>query len=65
MTTEAKLAYSRREAADALGLSLQSFKRHVQPELNAVYVGRLRLYTRAELERWLVSNEGPRPEGRE
>jgi excisionase family DNA binding protein len=65
VTTDAKLAYSRREAAEALGLSLQSFKRHVQPQLRAVYVGRLRLYPRSELERWLARNQGVRPGGRE
>lgn len=54
-----KLAYNRREAAEALGISLRSFQRHVQPYVRCVYTGRLRLYPVRELERWLADNEGP------
>jgi hypothetical protein len=52
----ARLAYSKREAAEALGLSVDSFERHVQPQLKVVYVGRRRLFPVRELERWLSEN---------
>ena len=48
-----RLAVSRRDAAAALGMSLSTFQRHVQPELQCVYIGNLRLYPVSELERWL------------
>lgn len=48
-----RLALSRRDAADALGMSLSHFQRHVQPYIRCVYSGQLRLYPVAELERWL------------
>jgi excisionase family DNA binding protein len=41
------------EAADALGVSVDTFERHISPELRVVYVGRVRLYSVPELERWL------------
>jgi len=44
---------SRREAADALGMSLRHFQRHVQPYLRCVYSGQLRLYPLKDLERWV------------
>jgi hypothetical protein len=45
-----RLAYSRKQAAEALGMSLRHFQRHVQPHLRCVYSGQLRLYPRSELE---------------
>jgi hypothetical protein len=48
----AKLLLSRREAADALGISLSHFQRHVQPHLRCVYCGQLRLYRPDDLEAW-------------
>jgi hypothetical protein len=48
-----RLALSKAEAAEALGLSTDSFERHVQDELRCVYVGRRRLYPVGELQRWL------------
>ncbi len=47
-----RLLLSRREAAQALGVSLSHFQRHVQCELPCVYSGQLRLYRPADLERW-------------
>lgn len=55
--TAPKLAYSRREAAEALGMSLRHFERHVQPEVNFVYCGAKRLVTVRELDRWLERRE--------
>lgn len=43
---------TRREAAEALGMSLSHFQRHVQPHLRCVYSGQLRLYRPSELARW-------------
>jgi hypothetical protein len=48
-----RLALSRDDAATALGMSLPSFKRHVQPKVKCVYVGRMRLYPVADLQAWL------------
>ena len=51
-----RLAYSKPEAAAALGISINSFERHVQPELRLVRRGKLRLFPVSELERWLREN---------
>lgn len=48
-----KLALSRAEAAEAIGMSLNSFERHVQPSLRMVRLGRMRLVPVSELQRWL------------
>jgi len=47
-----RVALSRQEAALSLGMSLDSFERHVQPELRLIRRGKLRLVPVAELERW-------------
>jgi excisionase family DNA binding protein len=51
-----RLALTRREAAEALGISLDSFERHVQPEVKVVRRGSLRLIPVSDLERWLEEN---------
>jgi hypothetical protein len=51
-----RLALSRAEAAAAIGMSVDSFERYVQPELKIVRVGRMRLVEVRELERWLQEN---------
>ena len=51
-----RLALSKPEAAAALGMSLNSFERHVQPELRVIRRGQLRLFPIRELERWLEAN---------
>ena len=51
-----RLALTRAEAAAALGMSLNSFERHVQPELRVIRRGQLRLFPIRELERWLEAN---------
>ena len=40
----------------SLGMSLDSFERHVQPELRLIRRGKLRLVPLAELERWANEN---------
>lgn len=56
-----RLLLSRREAAQALGMSLRHFQRHVQPKVRCVYSGQLRLYPLKDLERW--AEEHACPEG--
>jgi hypothetical protein len=43
-------------AAAALGISTDSFERHVQPHIAVIRRGRLRLFPVAELERWAHKN---------
>jgi hypothetical protein len=54
-----RLALTRHEAASALGMSINSFERHVQPELRLVRRGKLRLIPVREIERWLTENSDP------
>lgn len=52
-----RLALTKREAAESLGMSLRTFERHVQPDLRAVRRGRkIRLFPVAEIQRWLDDN---------
>jgi hypothetical protein len=55
-TSARRLAITRAEAARALGVSINSFERHVQPELRIVRRGKLRLIPVREIERWLEEN---------
>lgn len=54
-----RLALSRRDAAAAIGMGLDSFERHVQPTLAMVRLGRMRLVPVTELQRWLNSHAEP------
>lgn len=47
-----RVALTREEAAQALGMSLDSFERHVQPHLRIVRVGSMRRVPISELQRW-------------
>jgi hypothetical protein len=47
------------EAAEALGVSVDHFERHILVELKVVYCGARRLYPVRELERWLTENATP------
>jgi excisionase family DNA binding protein len=51
-----RLGLSREEAAAALGMSLDSFERHVQPSIRMCRLGRMRLVPVSELQRWLEEN---------
>ena len=51
-----RVAFTKREAAAALGISVDSFERYVQHELRVVRCGRLRLFPVNELERWIAEN---------
>jgi hypothetical protein len=48
-----RLAYSRGEAAEALGVSIDFFDRHIAHEVRVVRRGRRRLYPVRELQIWL------------
>jgi excisionase family DNA binding protein len=64
-----RLALSKQEAADALGVSVDFLEEHVMHELRIVRRGRRRLIPVVELERWLeraaseVLEEVPRARG--
>jgi hypothetical protein len=51
-----RLALTREEAARSLGMSVDSFERHVQPEIRLVRRGKLRVVPIADLNRWLDVN---------
>jgi excisionase family DNA binding protein len=51
-----RLAYSKAEAAAALGVSIDFFEDHVMAQLRIVRLGRRRLIPVAELSRWLDRN---------
>ena len=48
-----KLALSKPEAAEALGVSVDALEEHVMPSLRVVKVGRRLVIPVRELERWL------------
>jgi len=51
-----RLALSKAEAAQALGISVDFFEEHVMPELRIVRRGRRRLIPTGELMHWLDAN---------
>jgi hypothetical protein len=51
------LALRKTEAAEALGLSDESFDKHVRPTLPAVRIGVLRLFPVEAIERWPRDNQ--------
>lgn len=51
-----RVTLTKLEAAEALGISVDSFERHVQPELRLIRRGRMRLVPLRELERWATEN---------
>jgi excisionase family DNA binding protein len=51
-----RLALTKAEAAEALGVSVDFLEQHVMPELRVVRRGRRRLIALGELERWLQQN---------
>lgn len=53
---QVRLALSKAEAAEALGVSVDFFEDHVMDDLRVVRRGRRRLISVRELERWLAEN---------
>lgn len=53
-----QLAYSQKDAARMLGVSVSHFQRHVRPELPIpVVVGGRLLFKHRDLERWLEGRQ--------
>ena len=50
------IALTKPQAAAALGVSVDSFERHIQADLRVIRRGRLRLFPVAELQRWATEN---------
>lgn len=48
-----RLSLSRAEAAEALGVSVTHFDRHIRDDLPVVYSGELKLYPVSALQAWL------------
>ena len=51
-----RFGLTREEAATSLGMSVDSFERHVQADLKLVRRGRHRIVPVVELERWVNAN---------
>lgn len=54
-----RVTLTREEAAGSLGMSLDSFERYVQPEINLIRRSRMLLVPIAELNRWAQDNAEP------
>lgn len=50
-----RYALTRAEAAASLGMSLDSFERHVQPHLKVIRLGRVRVIAAEDLAAWARS----------
>ena len=51
-----RLALRKEDAAESLGMSVDSFERHVQPFIKTVTVGSMVLVPPQELVRWVREN---------
>jgi excisionase family DNA binding protein len=51
-----KLTVQKQEAAELLGMSVDSFERHVQDELPVIRRGKMRLFRVRDLEQWADEN---------
>ena len=58
-----RVLLTKREAAQALGMSVRHFERHVQRFLRCVHSGQLTLYPLRDIERWVreAATVGGRP----
>jgi len=54
--TAPRLALNRADAAASIGMSVDSFERHVQADLRLIRRGRMVLVPVVELERWVREN---------
>lgn len=51
-----RVALTRQEAAESMGISIDSWERHVQPSIRLLRLGKLRLVPVSELARWCEEN---------
>lgn len=51
-----QILLNRKEAAKHLGVSVDTFRRRIQPELPVVYLGQLRMYRPQDLTAWVEAN---------
>ena len=51
-----RVALTREEAAQSLGIGVESFRLHVQPDLRVIRRGRIVLIPLCELEKWCETN---------
>jgi hypothetical protein len=51
-----RVTLTRAEAAASLGVSLDSFETHVQPDVRMIRLGAIRLVPVSELQRWATEN---------
>lgn len=51
-----RLGLTKAEAAACLGLSIDSFERHVQPHLKVFRAGKLRIFPFTELEQFIADH---------
>lgn len=56
MLARAPLALRREAAAQAIGVSDETFDKHVRPSLPVVRLGSVRVYPVSALERWLLEH---------
>ena len=54
--SELRILLTRKEAAAAMGVSRNTFERHIQPDLRLIRRGRLVLVPVDELRRWVREN---------
>jgi hypothetical protein len=52
MATTPRILLSKKEAAEALAVSVRHFERHIQRQVRCVYTGNLTRYLVKDLERW-------------
>jgi excisionase family DNA binding protein len=53
-----RILVTKAEAAELLGMSVDSFERYVQPYIRAIRKGRLIRFRVSDLERWAEENAG-------
>lgn len=51
-----RIALTRQESADALGVGLTTFKERIAPELRVIREGKVRIYLVRDLEQWADEN---------
>jgi len=63
IATRRPLLVNRREASQLCGMSIDSFRRHIEPDCRIIRVGSMRLIPISELEKWIDDRAAVLPEG--